>query len=268
MWLQGKIKGHQVKIEETIEQWLQNLYSNKPKFANSFCSRFYNLREIEKEDSDDILSKQKEVIEDVIPIVISVNHLGKPENLRIMWNYNEETISPEALAKILTEDNGYPQSIEQEICGAIKRAIENHKPFDLEFDPNYDENIFTIELDIQEMQVSYTDTFEWDIYEPLNSPYMFAKITVEDLGLPQIFENLIAHEIYRQIYNYKRFLCQNTENLGSETFTRQKKIRGFKDPNFGRFPVLMRKNPVTPDTLFRNLDEVGNWEPNIVFTDN
>jgi catalase (peroxidase I) len=42
--LQGKIKGHQVRTEETIEQWLQNLYSNKPRFTKKFSSRFYKLK--------------------------------------------------------------------------------------------------------------------------------------------------------------------------------------------------------------------------------
>ena len=44
LWLQGKIKGHQVRTEETIEQWLQNLYSNKPRFTKKFSSRFYKLK--------------------------------------------------------------------------------------------------------------------------------------------------------------------------------------------------------------------------------
>lgn len=132
--------------------------------------------------------------------------MNNTELIRIMWNYNEENITPETLAKIIVEDNQYPSIVEFEICGNIKRAIEQHKRFDIEFDPSYQENIFTIELNIQEGEYIYTDCFEWDIYEPRNSPYEFASITVEEMGLPPIFENYIAHEIYRQIYNYKRFL--------------------------------------------------------------
>jgi transcriptional regulator with XRE-family HTH domain len=35
LWLQGKIKGHVVKVEETLDQWLQNLYANKPRFIRN-----------------------------------------------------------------------------------------------------------------------------------------------------------------------------------------------------------------------------------------
>lgn len=35
LWLQGKIKGHVVKVEETLDQWLQNLYANKPRFVRN-----------------------------------------------------------------------------------------------------------------------------------------------------------------------------------------------------------------------------------------
>ena len=33
-----------MRTEETIEQWLQNLYSNKPRFTKKFSSRFYKLK--------------------------------------------------------------------------------------------------------------------------------------------------------------------------------------------------------------------------------
>ena len=211
------------------------------------------------------LNTERSFIEEAIPIVIAVNHLNLTELIRIIWNYNEEVITPESLAKIIVEDNGYPQSIEFEISSSIKKAIENHKRFEIDFDPNYQENIFTIELNIQEGDFILVDNFEWDIYETQNNPYDIARVTVQELGLPMVFENLIAHEIHRQIYNYKKFLSQNSESVISETFTRQKKIRGLRDPNFGRFPQLMRKTPVTPDTIIRNQSESENWCPNIDF---
>ena len=34
LWLQAKIKGHFVKIEETLEEWLKNIHSNKPHFGS------------------------------------------------------------------------------------------------------------------------------------------------------------------------------------------------------------------------------------------
>lgn len=33
LWLQGKVRGHQIKIEETLTEWLNNLYNNKPRYT-------------------------------------------------------------------------------------------------------------------------------------------------------------------------------------------------------------------------------------------
>lgn len=44
LWLQGKIKGHYVKIEETIEEWLQNVLTNKPRFSKSNGSKFVQIK--------------------------------------------------------------------------------------------------------------------------------------------------------------------------------------------------------------------------------
>lgn len=33
LWLQGKVRGHQIKIEDTLNEWLNNLYTNKPRYT-------------------------------------------------------------------------------------------------------------------------------------------------------------------------------------------------------------------------------------------
>jgi len=44
LWLQGKIKGHYVKVDETMEEWLQNLYANKPRFIKSSTNKLAQLK--------------------------------------------------------------------------------------------------------------------------------------------------------------------------------------------------------------------------------
>jgi hypothetical protein len=206
--------------------------------------------------------------EEYIPIMVTLNHNGNIENTKIIWNYNENVITPEILSKIIVEDNGYPASYEQEFIWNIKKAIEGHKKFTYDFDAGFEENIFTIELKIIEGGISITDSFEWDIYEEGNNPADFARVLTLELGLPQNFENLISFEIHRQIYNYKKYLCQNTENFGYETYTRQKKMRGIKDPNFSRIPQLIRKETVTESNCFRPLQTLDAWSPQIKFFNN
>ena len=45
LWLQGKIKGHQVKITETIESYLENFMSNKPRMNTVHISKLSLLKQ-------------------------------------------------------------------------------------------------------------------------------------------------------------------------------------------------------------------------------
>ena len=44
LWLQGKIKGHMVKISETIENYLENFMSNKPRMNTMHISKLNLLK--------------------------------------------------------------------------------------------------------------------------------------------------------------------------------------------------------------------------------
>lgn len=44
LWLQGKIKGHVVKITETIENYLENFMSNKPRMNTVHISKLSLLK--------------------------------------------------------------------------------------------------------------------------------------------------------------------------------------------------------------------------------
>lgn len=266
MWLQGKIKGHQVRIEETIENWLQNLYSNKPRFTKGFTSRFYQVRQ-SNVAADAVEGLEMESgNEEFLPIQIVLNHNGAFEKFNVIWDYNESVITPEMMAKIIVEDNGLPVSYEAEIIYSMKKVIEAHKKFTHHFDPNFEENICTIELSISDNGVTLVDRFEWDLYEELNDPAEFARVLVVDMGLPQSFENMVSFEIHRQIYNYKKFLSQSNANLGYETYTRQKKIRGIKENNFGRLPDLMRKDVIIEQNCLRPVHVLSDWTPDVKFT--
>ena len=194
-----------------------------------------------------------------------MNHNGAFEKFNVVWDFNETIITPEILAKIIIEDNGLPLSFETEIIYTLKKSIEAHKRFTYEYDTTFEEHICTIELNISESGVSITDRFEWDLYEESNNPAEFARILVADLGLPQSFENLIAFEIHSQLYNYKKYLSQNNTNFGYETYTRQKKIRGIKESNFGRLPDLIRKDIVNEQNCLRPIYTLNEWSPIVKF---
>lgn len=254
-------------MEEAIEQWLQNIYSNKPRFTKSFSSRFYQVREsgVFEDAEGGSLDLEGAPADDFVPIQISVSHNGAIERINVLWNFGERTITPEAFAKIVLEDRGWPVSHEQEILYAVKKAIEGHRKFALEFDPSFEELFVTVELNILEDGVKVADRFEWDLFEESNSPGDFAASLAADLGLPRKFEGLIAFEIHRQLYNFKKYLSQKDASQNCESVTRQKKIRGVRENNFFKMPELIRREPTVDSTLFRQTKQIEAWGPSVQF---
>ena len=267
MWLQGKIKGHQVRIEETLEHWLENLYSNKPRFAKSFSSRFYEVRETgivsdeEKESIDTRAMREEEYI----PIELFVDLNGKDEKINILWNLSQTSINPEQLAKIILDDYNLPASLEQELIVQIMREIDGHKKFIMNYDNLTEEKICTIKLDIKSHGIQVRDSFEWDLLEESNDPVEFAKLLVFELGLPQFFENLISFEIYKQLYYFKKMLNQNDTTFAYDSYIRQKKARGQKETNLNRLKERMRMDTVGEHNCFRSIPQLDEWSPQIYF---
>jgi len=114
-WLQNKAKSNTAKLEETIENWLNNLYSNKPKLAGTNVTRLELLkgkRERTKltDDFDDNCG-----FGNMIPININVELEGKKFKEIFFWDMNEPYLRVESFAKILSEDNQLPPGFENEI---------------------------------------------------------------------------------------------------------------------------------------------------------
>ena len=123
----------------------------------------------------------------------------------------------ETLAKIIVEDLGLPTSYELDISNQVKNALLAFKKaknssgsHNMHYGSRMNKNILNndkkekycqIILDLQAEGVSYQDKFEWDILNELNCPAEFAKILVEELGLPPCFERLINFEINKQVQN-------------------------------------------------------------------
>lgn len=65
------------------------------------------------------------------------------------------------------------------------------------------ENIATIDIDVRFRSVHYRDEVKWDVNCLHNSPEVFARSTVADLGLPQEMEPIIALTIHQQVSNHR-----------------------------------------------------------------
>lgn len=267
MWLQGKIKGHQVRIEETLEHWLENLYSNKPRFAKSFSSRFYEVRETGVVSDDEKQSVDSRALreDEYVPIELFIDFNGKDEKINILWNAGQLSISPEQLAKIILDDYNLPASYEQDIIAQVARELESHKKLAMNYDNLTEEKICTIKLDIKSHGVQVRDSFEWDLLEDSNDPVEFARLLVFELGLPQFFENLISFEIYKQLYYFKKMLNASEPVFAYDSYIRQKKARGQKETNIARLKERVRADTLNEHNCFRAIHQLDEWSPQIYF---
>jgi len=67
------------------------------------------------------------------------------------------------------------------------------------------ERVVPIRLNIDLLGIRLRDTFLYDIHETAISPLKFAKILVQDLKLPQVFEGAIEQSIYRQLLDVEDY---------------------------------------------------------------
>lgn len=65
------------------------------------------------------------------------------------------------------------------------------------------ENIATVDIDVRFRSVHYREELQWDVNCLHNSPELFARTTVADLGLPQEMEPIIALTIHQQVSNHR-----------------------------------------------------------------
>jgi SWI/SNF-related matrix-associated actin-dependent regulator of chromatin subfamily B protein 1 len=200
IWLQGKTKVTNPKIDEQIENYLNNLYASKPKLSANAVTRLDLLkgkRERPKiiENFDDNWG-----FGNLIPININIELEGKKYKEIFFWEFNEPYLKVENFAKILVEDNSLPSSFESEIINQMNKQINQYT----KFDKIEGEIVKIIKLDLRIGDMVVTDQFEWDINNPSNSPEDFAHSLCTDLGLGSDFILPISHSIKEQILEHQK----------------------------------------------------------------
>ena len=125
LWLQGKIKGHMVKISETIESYLENFMSNKPRMNTMHISKLNLLKAPNnKIDDDNLDNAYNSGFGTMIPIKLDIEIEGKKLKENFLWDKNEPYLTLEAFAKILIEEHNLPgPQFEIEIVNSMKKQI-------------------------------------------------------------------------------------------------------------------------------------------------
>jgi SWI/SNF-related matrix-associated actin-dependent regulator of chromatin subfamily B protein 1 len=200
IWLQGKGKSNNPKIDEQIDNWLNNLYANKPKLAGTVLTRLEMLKGKRErgrvfEEFDD-----NSGFGNLIPISINIEIEGKKFKEIFFWELNEPYLRVESFAKILVDDNLLPSNFESEIVNQMNKQINQY----LKFEKVEGEIIRTIKLDLRIGEFVLTDQFDWDINNPSNSPEEFARNLCADLGLGSDFILPITHSIKEQVLDHQK----------------------------------------------------------------
>lgn len=196
LWLQGKIKGHMVKISETIENYLENFMSNKPRMNTMHISKLNLLKapnnRIEEDSLDGAFNNGFGTL---VPIKLDIELDGKKIKENFLWDKNEPYLTLESFAKILIEEHNLTPVFELEIVSQMRKQINavfktNTAPYKPMFEG---EAIRVVKLNVRIDSIILRDQFEWDINNPKNSPEDFAECLCADLGLGSEFLLPIAH---------------------------------------------------------------------------
>lgn len=133
LWLQGKVKGHMVKVGETIENYLDSYGMQKQSRMNTwgFQQMIRNKEDIVGFSGD---RKSLDEIDDnngfgtLAPIKLDFEAEGKRKEL-LLVDKNEIFITQESFIKTINEDSALSQQQEDQLLSSLKRQLNQHKVY-------------------------------------------------------------------------------------------------------------------------------------------
>lgn len=129
-----------VKITETLENYLENFMSNKPRMNTVHISKLSLLKStnLGEYEQDNLLDKDKTMGQfgvlpgmtshsnyqpnlQLIPIKLDIEVEGRRLKDLFLWDKNEPYLNLESFAKILMEEHNLPAICEHEIVDGMKK---------------------------------------------------------------------------------------------------------------------------------------------------
>jgi SWI/SNF-related matrix-associated actin-dependent regulator of chromatin subfamily B protein 1 len=158
------------------------------------------------------LSANASIPEELVPVRIDLDIDGLKIRDAFSYNKNETIITPEVFAECFCDDLeiNNPQAVQQ-IAASIRQQISAYEEL-LPMEGAIDQRA-QIKLNINVQNENLTDTVEWDIAEPKNSPEEFANHLCRDLQIGGEFIPSIACSIRGQIAFYRRTFAHSDTQL-------------------------------------------------------
>lgn len=153
-----------VKISETIENYLENFMSNKPRMNTMHISKLNLLKSPNNRIDEDIDNNNG--FGTLIPIKIDLEIEGKRLKENFLWDKNEPYLTLESFAKILIEEHNLPATFESEVINSMKKQVNSFRGYK----PVEGEMVRVIKLNVRLNNTILRDQFEWDINNPHNNP--------------------------------------------------------------------------------------------------
>ena len=140
---------------------------------------------------------------DIVPFFIKVKLNTYEGTLCDIIQLPLEKANSKEIAQNICDDMQLHQSIEN-VTQSIEEQIIDYRhlanmevPLELFPDRN-PTSIHTLQIAVGINNVIYNDVLEWDVFDRTANPDHFARITVEELGLPPEFVNVISAQIRYQ----------------------------------------------------------------------
>lgn len=116
-----------VKISETVETYLENFMSNKPRMNTMHISKLNLLKSPNNRIEEDL--DQNNGFGTLVPIKIDIEIEGKRLKENLLWDKNEPYLTLESFAKILMEEHNLSAQFENEIINTMKKQINAFRTY-------------------------------------------------------------------------------------------------------------------------------------------
>ncbi|AJP40458.1 AQG_2a_G0038380.mRNA.1.CDS.1 [Saccharomyces cerevisiae] len=139
----------------------------------------------------------------MIPITLDIEHMGHTIKDQFLWNYNDDSISPEEFASIYCKDLDMTSAtLQTQIANIIKeqlKDLENIAATEIMSDLHV---IINLTCNLQDR--FFEDNFQWNLNDKSLTPERFATSIVQDLGLTREFIPLISQSLHETILKIKK----------------------------------------------------------------
>lgn len=185
-----------------------------------------NVYDISDQNMMDSVLANAKVSEELVPIHLDLDFDGVKLRDSFCYNKNETIITPEIFAELLCEDLeiNNAEAVSQ-VAFSMRQQIAAYEEL-VPIDGAVDQRA-QLKLNINVQNENLTDTIEWDLAEPSNSPEEFAQVLCKDLQIGGEFIPSIAYSIRGQLAFYRKTYAHSDSQL--PTLSNVHPIRNEKD---------------------------------------